>query len=318
MKSLVSVIIPAYNAEKFIEEAIKSAQNQTYKNIEIIVVDDGSTDGTAEIVKKLAKKDKRIRYHHQKNKGVSIARNTAINYSKGQFIALLDQDDIWLPEKIKEQMILFDKNKRLVLVFSNAIFFEEGKGGLYLVLRKQRPRGRIFRDLLKHNFIPCPTAVIKKSVLSQLGEGFDEELRMVEDYDLFLRVAYVGRVDYIDKPLAKWRRHKGNFTYNHRELLFLEREHILKKFKDTYPDFEDDYADEIKHFKRRTDYEKAVYAWQNKNFKSARKYIKQYIFGDLKYLIAYVFMLFPYRYFEFLDMCYNKAMSRNWRRIINE
>ena len=104
MKSLVSVIIPAYNAEKFIEEAIKSAQNQTYKNIEIIVVDDGSTDGTAEIVKKLAKKDKRIRYHHQKNKGVSIARNTAINYSKGQFIALLDQDDIWLPEKIKEQM----------------------------------------------------------------------------------------------------------------------------------------------------------------------------------------------------------------------
>ncbi|HPP08870.1 MAG TPA: glycosyltransferase family A protein, partial [bacterium] len=118
----VSVIVPVYNAERFIGETLRSVLCQTYKDIEVIVVDDGSTDHSVEVIKKY--NDPRIMLIRQQNRGVSAARNTGIKSSNGKFIALLDHDDLWLAEKIEKQMILFEKNPDVALVYSDISYID--------------------------------------------------------------------------------------------------------------------------------------------------------------------------------------------------
>jgi len=121
---LISVIIPSYNSGKFLGEAIESVVNQTYKNIEIIVINDGSTDNTEEIVKKWQKKDRRIRYlKHKENRGLSVARNDGIRISKGDFISLLDADDFWMKDKLEKQMKKIKEGADII--YSDAILLDE-------------------------------------------------------------------------------------------------------------------------------------------------------------------------------------------------
>ena len=122
----ISVIISAYNGEKFIYQTIMSALNQTVNDLEVIVIGDGSTDRTAEMVK--SAKDSRVHYIWRENRGPASARNTAIKNSNAEFIALLDHDDLWMPHKLEKQLKLFEKNPDLGLVFSDAIYFKDGKG----------------------------------------------------------------------------------------------------------------------------------------------------------------------------------------------
>lgn len=140
----VSVIIPVYNCENFIEETLKSVLSQTYKDFEVIVVDDDSKDRTGEIVNVI--KDKRIVYIHQENGGVSMARNNGILNSKGEYIALLDHDDLWLPEKLERQMPTLESNSKIGLVYSDC----------HIVDSKGRITGRSFKDHPPHrgNIIP--------------------------------------------------------------------------------------------------------------------------------------------------------------------
>src|SRR5438874_4376035 len=112
MEDLISVIIPAYNAEQFIERTIDSASQQTHRNLEIIVVDDGSTDQTASIVKRLTKKDRRLRLIRQPNAGVAAARNRGIKESRGDYLAPLDSDDLWHHTKLEKQLHVFSRGGR--------------------------------------------------------------------------------------------------------------------------------------------------------------------------------------------------------------
>lgn len=115
-KQLVSVIIPVYNCEKYLAEAIESVLAQTYCPIEVIVVDDGSTDRTAEVAKQFSKK---IRYYYQKNGGIGLARNTGVDVANGQFLAFLDSDDLWLKDKLMSQMAIFDVDPKLDILFGH-------------------------------------------------------------------------------------------------------------------------------------------------------------------------------------------------------
>jgi len=186
----VSVTIPVYNAERFISETIESVISQTYTDWEIVAVDDGSKDGSLEILRAFEKRlPEKIRVFSKKNSGVALARNTGIEGSKGEYIALLDHDDLWMPGKLERQVKLLDSNKEIGLVYSDAYLFRERESRTRTAFSTLKPfRGRVFDKLLWENFIVVSTAVIRREAFNKVGM-FDPKYRICEDYDLFLRVA---------------------------------------------------------------------------------------------------------------------------------
>jgi glycosyltransferase involved in cell wall biosynthesis len=192
----ISVVIPTYNRADHILNAINSVKNQTYQANEIIVVDDGSSDNTKELLK-----DQNIKYIYQKNQGVSAARNTGIKKSSNNWIAFLDSDDIWLEDKLKYQVDFHKKNKDIKISHTDEIWINNGK----LINKKHhqsKPFGWCFLDNISSCKIGPSTTLIHKSIFEDIGY-FDENLIVCEDYDLWLRVLLKYELGYINKPLIK-------------------------------------------------------------------------------------------------------------------
>src|SRR3990172_11738749 len=155
---LVSVIIPTYNGSRFIRETIQSVIGQSYSKIEIIVIDDGSTDDTSLVVKSIT--DQRITYIQQKNAGVSTARNHGITVSKGDYIAFLDHDDVWLPCKLEKQLSLFEQNPKVAMVYADTFIIDENNSIINTYSHKIKfYRGMIFKELFFSCFITILTVV---------------------------------------------------------------------------------------------------------------------------------------------------------------
>lgn len=204
-KNLVSVVIPTYNASNFLIRAIQSVVNQTYKNWELIIVDDGSTDHTRQIVEEFQKKDSRIKYFFQNNKGQGAARNLGIKIANGAYIAFLDSDDEFYENKLERVMSYFVKDKNIAFIYSDASIIGDN---LYQKRRSEVVTpysGKIYIKLLFNNFITTSTVVVKKEVLKNCGL-FDESdlLRNFEDYDLWLRIAKKYKIEYIPEVLTKY------------------------------------------------------------------------------------------------------------------
>ncbi|MDA2936669.1 glycosyltransferase [Acidobacteria bacterium AH-259-A15] len=207
----VTAIIPAYNAEAFISQTIESVLAQMYQELEIIVVDDGSTDSTRRILQRYGD---RIRYVYQKNTGVSTARNTGVSIATGEYIALLDHDDLWLPEKLDKQIRILDADPDVALVYSDCYLVDFNGRLLGKMFDSLRPhRGRVLAELFLQNFIPCPTVIMRKQVLDQVGL-FSSDLCIAEEYEVFLKIAELYRIDFVDAPLAKYRVHETRLSRN--------------------------------------------------------------------------------------------------------
>lgn len=229
----VSVIIPAYNAEAFISETIDSALAQTYQDLEIIVVDDGSTDNTRRVLQQYGDQ---IRYVYQRNSGVSMARNTGISIATGEYIALLDHDDVWLPEKLEKQVKILDADPDIALVYSDTYLMDFNGTLLGRGFDGDQPhRGRVLPELFLNNFVPCLTAVIRKQVLDKVGL-FRPDLHVVEEYELFLRIAELYQVDFVHAPLAKYRVHETSFVSRNPELRFQESIVVAEECLERNPD----------------------------------------------------------------------------------
>lgn len=210
MQAKVSVIIPSYNAAKYIKEAVDSALAQTYENIEVVVIDDGSTDNTKKILAPYAEK-MRIKYVYESNKGLAGARNAGIKNSQGEYIAFLDADDIFLPEKVEEQVRVLEANRGYGACYSDLFHFD-GAGKLYHH-RYKYPSGDVFEPLLHKQFINPLTVMARRELFNKYGY-FDESLRRSEDWYVWLLWARAGvKFYYLDKPLAKYRvRSAGNLS----------------------------------------------------------------------------------------------------------
>ncbi len=223
---LVSVIVPCYNGEKFIKEAIESALAQTYSDLEVIVVDDGSIDTSRTIIASF--KDPRVRYHYKKNEGVSAARNLGIRLSRGAYIAFLDADDLWLPAKLSQQVREIERDSAIALVHCSSYIVNAGGETIGEVPAKGG--SDILRDLLLiGNVVGSPSGVlVKKSVLEAVG-CFDESLSTAADWDLWIRIAQKFMIARIAEPLLKYRMHDHNM---HKNISLQERETntILGKF----------------------------------------------------------------------------------------
>jgi len=197
----VSVIIPTYNRANLMKEAIKSVLKQTYQDFEIIVIDDGSTDNIEETVKGF--NNFKIRYIcHTDNQGVSAARNTGIRASRGKYIALLDSDDEWLPEKLDKQIkILQDGSPKLGVVYSDLLYIDEN-GKSMNKLRNRKKEGYIYEDLLGENYVgPPSTLLVRKECFHKVGL-FDDLVDTMEDWDMSIRIAKYYRFSHIKIPLV--------------------------------------------------------------------------------------------------------------------
>lgn len=230
----VSVVIPTYNYGRFIGEAIESVLKQTLPVFEVIVVDDGSSDNTEEVVTKFGE---RIKYIRQKNGGVGAARNTGIKNSAGDFIAFLDADDLWLPKKIEQQLQLFQTDGEIGLVTTAIREFD--KYGNTLAEYVEGKNGWCAEDLLLFSPVavgPGSTALVKRVVIDEVG-GFDEtkEMHPSEDWEFCYRVARKFKLAFIPEILVAYRNHGDN---GHLKIPRFERAMLLayeKTFRDDSP-----------------------------------------------------------------------------------
>ena len=205
----VSVIIPAYNAEKHIAKTLDSALAQTYSEFEIIVVDDGSRDQTASIVKQYQETyPEKVRMIKKENAGPAKARNVGIKASNGEYIAFNDADDLWLPEKLEKQISYFERQSPQVgMVYTNARKFDEkGIWTLPKRYRRKKVEGWIYKDLLKDNMIPNQSVMVRRSCFDEVG-FFDESLDIIEDHDMWIRIAMKYEIAFLEETLSLYREH---------------------------------------------------------------------------------------------------------------
>lgn len=231
---LVSIITPAYNHEKYVEQAIKSAINQTYRNIELIIIDDGSTDKTSDIIMDFISKSaiSRIIFESQENRGLSKTLNKAVRMANGEFIAILFSDGIYLPNRIEECVNVLSRAKlNVCAVYSDGFIIDENGTKVGRFTDKYiKPTGKnTYKELLLGNWIAALSVLYRKSSLIECGL-FDENLK-VEDYDMLLRLAQKYKFEYIPEPLFLYRCHELNYSSDQ---LKIKEQHeiIIKKHAD--------------------------------------------------------------------------------------
>lgn len=214
---LVSVIMPTYNHGKFIAAAIDSVLNQTHRNLELIIIDNYSEDDTEEIV--ASYKDDRIIYLEFRNNGIIAAsRNHGIKHSDGEYIAFLDSDDIWLPEKLEKQIKLFQISNEAAMVYTRFKRIKEGTISSIIFPKDGRYKsGNIFKSLYLRSFIACSSVIVKRSVLDQVGLfSTDPDLIAIEDTDLWLRIAFKYKIKCTnDSPLLLYKIQRQGISYGY-------------------------------------------------------------------------------------------------------
>jgi glycosyltransferase involved in cell wall biosynthesis len=205
---LVSIVVPTYNRGLFIAEMIESVCYQTYSNWELIIIDDGSTDNTEQIVKPYI--SEKIHYRRLAHVGRSYARNLGLNISKGSFIAYLDSDDLFLPTKIEKQIQWLLKNPSTAMVYTSALIIDDN-GDYIPAVYYASASGNIYEKVAL--FVPVtitlPSVMIRREIQDVVG-GFDEKLDRFEDTDMWRRVARDYIIDAMSEPLIKVRTHQGN------------------------------------------------------------------------------------------------------------
>ncbi len=219
----VSVIIPAYNSAAYTVETVDSVLAQTYRDFEVIVVDDGSTDSTREA---LAPYAGCIQYVYKDNGGACSARNEGIRRARGEYLACLDCDDLWLPEKLEYSLPILEQDPGLGFVCSPC-FTIGPTGELIGEVRYPFDQTNAYMNRLAENFVLAPTVVMRRTCLERVG-FFDERIFIPADWDLWLRLSRRFRVGYIDHPLSKYRL-ASNYTLRNADKFVREADYVLEK-----------------------------------------------------------------------------------------
>jgi glycosyltransferase involved in cell wall biosynthesis len=218
---VVSIITPAFNAERYIEHTLESALRQTFPEFELLVADDGSTDGTAEIARRYAERDARFRVLRQPNRGIAAARNLAMRHARGRYLALLDSDDLWFPTYLAEQVAILEGRPDIGVLSANALNFGGVKDGepLLTVYSYGIQPVSLLRLIQVEDGMSI-LSVFRREVFDTIGL-FDESLRRSEDYDFWLRAAFAGfNIAINPRPLGLYRRRPDSLSAD--EALMLE------------------------------------------------------------------------------------------------
>jgi glycosyltransferase involved in cell wall biosynthesis len=230
MNPAVSVIVTTYDYGRFLAGALDSVLSQTFGDLEVIVVDDGSTDGTEAVVAPYLA-EPRLRYEWTAHVGASRARNIGIRLAQAPLIAFLDADDRWLPHKLERQLAVFRADPELGVVYGRRLMIDE-EGYPFEHAQPPHHRGRVLPELFRRNFVCFSSGVVRREVFDDVGV-FDEELPLAMDYDLWLRVALRYPFDFVDEPVVLYRTGHANLSRRS-----LERSRvvgrIMRRFLDEY------------------------------------------------------------------------------------
>lgn len=214
----VSIVIPTFNRALFIERAVRSVLAQTYSDIEVVVVDDGSTDDTKTVLTSLAREDVRVRcLYHRTNRGANAARNTGCYVASGEYIAFLDSDNEWLPSKLELQMEVFEQsnsNNRIGVVYCGfrVIYPDQHFFDIW-----PRYRGDVYEVSLKQWLADSSTLVVRKDILEKVGY-WDERIRAYQEWDMCIRLARTAHFDFVPQILVRYYRHSSHRISNDRFL----------------------------------------------------------------------------------------------------
>ncbi len=210
----VSVIVPSYNRAEFITETIDSILAQDFIDFELLFIDDGSTDNTEAIVQGYCQNDSRVIYHKKANEERAKARTYGIQQARGEYIALVDSDDIWYPSKLEEQVNIMDAFEEVVLCYSSVDRIDMQSRSLPKAPRQHEGySGLVYFQLLNRNFIPSVTPMIRRSVLMEIGAQVTEFIPY-EDWDFWLRISRRGQFHHIREPLGAYRIHPQQSVQN--------------------------------------------------------------------------------------------------------
>ena len=269
--SMVSAIITTHNRKDLLARAIISVFSQTYKDLELIVVSDGSTDGTDEFMKKYETNEQVNYISYYPGRGGNYARNQGIKAARGEFVAFLDDDDEWLPEKIEKQLKVIESDPKIGLVYTgtHSIYVD------YNVEYYSRPwlQGNMSRKILLYNFVGSTTTVMLKKTVFEKTEMFDETLSAIQDYDLWIRICQEFEVGVVSEPLANYYNYNssGQISSDFQkyeiayEILHKKYEVLFKKL--TKNEWNKKVANQ--------EIEIAIKALRNGNAKVARSYYKK-------------------------------------------
>jgi glycosyltransferase involved in cell wall biosynthesis len=299
-KPFVSIIMPAYNAEQYIGESIESVRGQTFQNWEMIIIDDGSSDNTASVVKTYAAQDGRIQYIWQKNERQGKARNTGISISKGEYLAFLDADDIWLSQKLERQLDLIEKTKA-DLVFSSAYVFEKSpfeRDAAVLGTGDVCYNGtKAIEVFFEGNKLLILTVLLKKKAVKEV-DGFNEdpEISSAEDYHLWLKLLIRNNVfQGSSEILAAYRILPGSSSASDR-LSSIASMAALRNIAISFPEFET---------KVKTYYK----SWIKKTLGLIRSYTRQRYFNIQKINLVFIGYSAWLPFIRFFDILFGRNFS---------
>lgn len=236
MSPLVSVITPVFGGERFVARAVESALAQSYRPVEMVIVNDGSPDRSKEVLAPFLSLPS-VRYVEKPNGGVASARNAGLRIATGAYVALLDQDDAWYPHKLERQVAVLKSRTELALVHAD-VDYVDANGALlpHDPYFPARVEGNCFREFFLANPVMACTAVARRSAIDEAG-GFDEAIPFSDDYDLWLRIARRHEVAYVDEPLAMYRLHGSNESRKTVGIVSATMQ-VLRKALETIPDCE--------------------------------------------------------------------------------
>lgn len=314
-----SVIMNCLNSSADLAEALDSVMTQTCTDWEIIFWDNGSTDASPAIARSYGP---RVRYFRAETTvPLGAARNLAIARARGRYIAFLDCDDLWLPEKLERQLALLEANPRVGLVCTDTEMFD-GARVLSRQFAKAPPaRGRVFGELMTTQWVSMSSAVIRREALDSVipegrdGSGgtdsgecppqwFDETLNVCEEADLFYRIAHDWELDYVNAPLTRWRVHGANTTFRKFGQFAEETLRILEKHQRLYPGYAVEYADLVALLTRRAAFQRGVALWREGQSAAARAVVAPYAATSPKFRLFLWATRLPGRFFDPLARLY--------------
>jgi len=229
---LVSVVIPCYNHEKFVQDSIQSVIDQTYENIELIIIDDGSKDGSVEKIQKMVdiceQRFARFEFRHRANIGLSATLNEALEWCEGKYFSSIASDDQMLNYKTSMQVKYLERSQEVIAVFGGVYFIDDSNEVIEKKVNKYKVYS--FKEIFMHKHdLPAPTQMIVLKALKEI-QGFNADIK-IEDWFMLLKLSSLGKVVYQDKIYSKYRQHANNFSHNI-DVMQSERLKVINLFSD--------------------------------------------------------------------------------------
>lgn len=298
---LVSVIMNCYNSSAYLDAAFASLKAQTFTDFEVVFWDNASTDASPAKAQAYGEGMRYCRAEYTTPLGE--ARNLAIAQAQGSLLAFLDCDDEWLPEKLALQVGLFEANPKVGLVCTDTEMFCNDKVLSRVFAGTPPRRGLVFRELVRSQWISMSSAIIRKSALDSLDAWFDPSMSMCEEADVFYRLAKDWELDFVDRPLTRWRVHSVSTSFRKFGFFAVETRQILAKHRRLYADYDERYPDLVALLERRAAFQEAVSLWREGQGERARRCIRPYL-DSTKHRLFWLASWFPGSFFDALSQLY--------------